>query len=80
MKPAGQWNTEEVTVVGTQIKVVVNGKTIVDADVAPFRDGKPTPDGKPHPGLARTQGHIGFAGHHDEVHFRNIRIRRLRTP
>jgi hypothetical protein len=78
LKPAGQWNTEEVTVVGTQIKVVVNGKTIVDADVAPFRDGKPTPDGKPHPGLARTKGHVGFAGHHDEVHFRNVRIKEMR--
>jgi len=50
---------------------------VVDADVAPFRDGQATPDGKPHPGLARTLGHIGFAGHHDEVHFRNIRVKRL---
>jgi len=78
LKPAGEWNTEEVTVVGTMIKVVVNGKTIVDADVAPFRDGtRPTPDGKAHPGLARSSGHIGFLGHHDEVHFRDIRIKPL---
>jgi hypothetical protein len=77
LKPAGQWNTEEVTVRGSKIRVVVNGKTILDADAAPFRDGQATPDGKPHPGLARTQGHIGFAGHHDEVHFRNIRVKRL---
>jgi hypothetical protein len=78
LKPAGEWNTEEVTVVGTTIKVVVNGKIIVDADVAPFRDGaQPTLDGKAHPGLARTAGHIGFLGHHDEVHFRNIRIKPL---
>jgi len=77
LKPAGEWNTEEVTVQGSKIKVVVNGKTIMDADTAPFRDGQSTPDGKPHPGLARTKGHIGFAGHHDEVHFRNIRVKRL---
>jgi len=77
LKPVGRWNTEEVTVQGTKIKVVVNGKTVLDADTAPFRDGQPTPDGKPHPGLARTQGHIGFAGHRDEVHFRNIRLKRL---
>ncbi len=75
LKPAGEWNTEEVTVQGSHIKVVVNGKTIVDADTAPFRDGRPTPDGQAHPGLARTKGHLGFAGHHDEVHFRNIRLR-----
>jgi len=77
LKPVGEWNIEEVTVQGTRIKVVVNGKTIVDADTAPFRDGQPTPDGKAHPGLARTKGHLGFAGHHDEVHFRNIRLRDL---
>ena len=78
LKPAGEWNTEEVTVKGSTVKVVVNGKTIVDADIAPFRDGQPTPDGKSHPGLARTSGHIGFLGHGDEVHFRNIRIREMR--
>jgi hypothetical protein len=78
LKPAGEWNTEEVTVNGSRVKVVVNGKMIVDADVAPFRDGQPTLDGRPHPGLARTSGHIGFLGHGDEVHFRNIRIRETR--
>jgi len=78
LKPAGEWNTEEVTVQGSRVKVVVNGKTIVDADVADFRDGKkPTPDGKKHPGLARTKGHIGFLGHGDEVQFRNIFIKPL---
>jgi hypothetical protein len=70
----GEWNSEEVTVRGSRVKVVVNGKAILDADTAPFRDGRPTPDGKPHPGLARTAGHIGFLGHGDEVHFRNIRV------
>jgi len=77
LKPAGEWNTEEVTVRGTKVKVVVNGKAIVDADIGPYRDGKATPDGRPHPGLARTQGRIGFLGHGDEVHFRNVRIREL---
>ncbi|MFM8890807.1 MAG: family 16 glycoside hydrolase, partial [Planctomycetia bacterium] len=75
LKPAGEWNSEEVLVRGSTVKVGLNGKTIVDADVAAFRDGKPTPDGKQHPGLSRTKGHIGFLGHGDEVHFRNIRIR-----
>ena len=81
LKPAGEWNTEEVTVQGSRIKVVVNGKTILDADVAEFRDGKkPTPDGKPHPGLARTTGHIGFLGHGDEVAFRNVVVKSLSAP
>ena len=75
LNPAGEWNEETVTVRGSHVIVRVNGKTIVDADTAPFRDGGPTPDGKPHPGLSRTKGHIGFLGHGDEVHFRNIRLR-----
>ena len=78
LKPAGEWNTEEVTVTGSQVKVVVNDKTILDVDTAPFRDGtEATPDGQPHPGLARDRGHIGFLGHGDEVHFRNIRLKPL---
>jgi hypothetical protein len=77
LKPAGEWNSEQVTVRGSKITVVVNGKTIVDTDVAAFRDGAPTPDGKPHPGLSRTTGRIGFLGDGDEVYFRNIQIREL---
>ena len=77
LKPTGEWNTEEVTVKGTTVKVVLNGETIVDADIAEFRDGKATLGGKDHPGLKRTSGHIGFLGHGDEVHFRNIRLRSL---
>ncbi len=78
LKPVGEWNSEEVTVRGSRVTVVVNGKTVVDADTATYRDGKPSPDGKPHPGLSRTTGRIGFLGHGDEVHFRDIRIQELK--
>ena len=78
LKPAGEWNSQEVTVQGSKVKVVLNGKTIVDADIAPFRNGQPTLDGRGHPGLARTSGHVGFLGHADVVHFRNISIKELK--
>jgi hypothetical protein len=78
LKPVGDWNEEEVTVRGSTVKVTVNGHVVIDADVAPFREGAPTPDGQNHPGLARTAGHVGFLGHNDEVHFRNIRIQELK--
>jgi hypothetical protein len=80
LKPVGEWNAEEVTVRGSKVTVVVNGRTIVDTDVATFRDGAATPDGQAHPGLTRTAGRIGFMGHGDEVHFRDIRIRELPRP
>lgn len=77
LKPTGEWNQQEVIAEGSKIKVILNGTTIVDADIAEFRDGKKTLDGQAHPGLDRTTGHIGFLGHGDEVHIRNIRLKAL---
>lgn len=74
LKPAGQWNTEEIVADGSRIKVTVNGKVIVDADIANI--DKPA-DGQPHPGLHNAKGYIGWAGHGDPVSFRNVRIKEL---
>ena len=74
-KPVGEWNTEEIYVNGPKIKVTVNGKVIVDADIANIQE---TADGKgraKHPGLDRRTGHIGWLGHGDLVKFKNIRKR-----
>lgn len=73
-KPAGEWNVQEVTARGRKITVVLNGQTILDADLATVTDPEVL---KKHPGLARTSGHIGFLGHNDYIEFRNIRIREL---
>jgi len=80
-KPVGEWNDQEVIAKGTRIKVILNGATIVDADLQPFIDGKDTADHggiKRHPGLRRASGHIGFLGHGSRVEFRNIRIKELK--
>jgi hypothetical protein len=77
LKPTGEWNSQEVIAEGSKIKVILNGTTIVDGDIAEFREGQKTLDGQAHPGLKRTTGHIGFLGHGDEVHFRNIRVKPL---
>jgi hypothetical protein len=74
-KPAGEWNQQEVTAKGRRITVVLNGQTILDADLATVTDPEIL---KKHPGLARTSGHIGFLGHNDFVEFRNIRIKELK--
>ena len=76
LKPVGEWNYQEITAKGSKIKVVLNGETIVDADISEFKT-KPTLDGKEHPGLHREKGFIGFLGHNDPVEFRNIRIKAL---
>lgn len=76
LKPLGEWNEQEVTVRGSQIKVVLNGETIVDGDVLEASKNG-TMDGRDHPGLLRSKGHIGFLGHGDVVRFRNIRIKEM---
>src|SRR4051812_26527886 len=77
LKPAGEWNSEEIIAKGKQIKVILNGETIVDADVAKASENG-TLDGKEHPGLKRDSGHICFCGHGTEVWFRNMRIKELK--
>jgi len=74
LKPPGQWNTEEITAQGRHIKVVVNGKTVVDANLNEVTNVESI---RQHPGLFRPRGHIGFLGHNDYLEFRNIRVKAL---
>ncbi len=74
LKPAGEWNTEEITADGRKVRVILNGVLITDADLDSVTDPAIL---KKHPGLARTKGHIGWLGHGSNVQFRNIRIKEL---
>ncbi|GMQ24318.1 hypothetical protein Aoki45_10000 [Algoriphagus sp. oki45] len=76
LKPVGEWNQQEVIVEHPKIKIILNGETILEGDyLEASKNG--TLDGRDHPGLQRSSGHIGFLGHGDVVHFRNIRIKEL---
>jgi 3-keto-disaccharide hydrolase len=82
-KPVGEWNAEEITARGRRITVVLNGTTIVDANLDEVKDEAilkthrdlTKPDGSR--GIANTRGHIGLLGHGTRVEFRNLRIRQL---
>jgi Domain of Unknown Function (DUF1080) len=77
LKPVGEWNSQTVVCDGKKVKVILNGETIVDADI----EAASTPntiDKKEHPGLKRDSGYIGFCGHGDQVEFRNIRLKELK--
>ncbi len=77
LKPAGQWNDEEIVCDGRHVKVTLNGVVIVDADL----DKVQPIDGQQHPGLKYEKGHIGLHAHGNygaEVFFRNMRIRELK--
>ena len=73
--PTGQWNEEEIEVIGNRVKVTLNGTVILDGDIAAASKNG-TIDHKEHPGLLRTTGHIGFLGHGDVVRFRNMRVKK----
>jgi hypothetical protein len=82
-KPVGEWNTEEITAKGRRITVILNGTTIVDANLDDVKDeallAKQRDMTKPagSRGIANTKGHIGLLGHGTRVEFRNIRIKPL---
>ncbi|HET6569049.1 MAG TPA: DUF1080 domain-containing protein [Rhodothermales bacterium] len=76
LKPAGEWNVEEIRAEGSHIQVILNGEEIVNADIR--KAGLPTTvDGKEHPGLFNKSGYIGFLGHDHRIEFKDIRIKEL---
>jgi 3-keto-disaccharide hydrolase len=99
LKPAGEWNSEEIYAKGQHIKVTLNGTVIIDADLGEIEQMRRELEEwskkhvghedefpevsqalkrlQAHPGLARTNGHIGFLGHGARVEFRKMRVKEL---
>jgi len=75
-RPIGEWNFQETTVVGSTIKVELNGYIILDTDLSTV-DMATVMAKSPHPGKDRKNGFFGFAGHNDAAEFRNIEIKDL---
>src|SRR5712691_11465361 len=73
LRPVGEWNYEHVTVKGATIKVELNGNIVLDADVSKVTEFMAN---SKHPGLNRTKGSFGFAGHNDPVEFKNVAIKK----
>jgi len=71
-RPVGEWNFEEVTMVGSRVTVELNGYRILDADISKLESKLPN-----HTGKDNREGFFGFCGHNHAVSFKDIRIRRL---
>ncbi len=71
-KPAGEWQTMVITCRGTAVRVVLNGRKVVDTDLTyfPYKYAE-------HPGLTRPAGYIGLQNHGSRVEFRDVRIEPL---
>jgi hypothetical protein len=76
LKPAGEWNSQEVIADGDNIKVILNGTVIVDDNLREAT--KDTPADKVPATLFYKKGHIAFLGHNSVVKFKNIRIKELK--
>jgi hypothetical protein len=72
-RPAGEWNSYDITVQGTQVTVIMNGWKVIDTDFALMTE----PYGKftlPYADLPR-EGLLALQDHGGEVWYRNIVIR-----
>lgn len=75
LKPAGEWNYQEVIADGSHLKVILNGYVILDTDIRVIlRD---VPENKLPRTLLYERGHIALLGHNSVVKFKNIRVREL---
>jgi hypothetical protein len=74
LRPVGEWNFQTVEVVGSTIKVELNGTLILDTDLSAITEYAKN---KKHPGKNRTSGHFGFCGHKSPVAFRNLKLKEL---
>ncbi len=75
LRPVGEWNFQQVRVVGSTIEVELNGNIILKTDLSKVTDFMADRD---HPGKDRKSGHFGFAGHNDPVEFRDVTIRTVK--
>ena len=74
-RPIGDWNVQDVSVEGSTIRVELNGTVILNTDLSKV-DPATYMAGRAHPGVTRTSGFFGFAGHNDPVMFRRVQIKR----
>ncbi|MBN77666.1 MAG: hypothetical protein CMO36_05575 [Verrucomicrobiaceae bacterium] len=72
--PVEEWNKQEITFKGSNIRVTLNETTILHQDISKIDLTKVKKVPK---GVNRSKGFIGFAGHSDPVKFRNVRIKSL---
>ena len=70
----GEWFTEEIIVKGKQIKIIVNGKPVVD-----YTEPKDKKPGKQFGRVIR-KGTFAFQAHDpkSEVHFRKVQVKKLK--
>lgn len=81
-KPLGEWNRYVVTFKGNSLKVEVNGKVIVEADLDKWTEAGKNPDGSKNKFKTAYKdmvkvGYFGLQDHGAPVWYRNVKIKPL---
>jgi len=77
VKPAGEWNSYHITVVGDTVDVVLNGKHIIDNENLDGRGYYRSPENPLPLNTRATTGYISLQDHGHAFRFKNIKIKDL---
>jgi hypothetical protein len=80
LRPAGEWNQSRILIQGNHVEHWLNGKKVVDADLASpeIKALIAASKFKAYPQFAQErEGYVALQFHGDEVAYRNVRIRTL---
>ena len=76
LKKTGLWNSQEVICKGSEVKVVLNGTLIMQADLSKVKAISKESSSMPYINKM-TKGHIGVLGHDSPIEIKNIKIKEL---
>lgn len=82
-RPAGEWNTVELTCRGPEIRLSVNGEEVTHMNCDEFTERSKRPDGTRHKFGSVIQnmprvGYLGFQDHGAKCWFKNVKILELK--
>jgi len=75
VNPPGQWNAWEITCRGTNVQIVLNGKKVIDVDMA--KEIRARQNKGPALSKRPIKGHIGFQNLNGSITIRGAAIKRL---
>lgn len=78
LKRVGEWNTQEVEMHGSRLKVWLNGTLIQDCDLDDYPIDGTSMDHAKHPGIRSREGRFGWLSHGYPCWWRNIRIKEFK--
>jgi hypothetical protein len=81
VKPAGEWNTVDIECRGPNIKITINGKTVIDLDQTNIDPAKWDVDKGALDELKKKplKGYLCLQVHGGKLDFRNVRVKELRA-